>query len=207
MPSSPSSTNPEFWNQRYASDEYHYGTAPNAFVAEHASLIPPGPVLCLGEGEGRNAVFLAGRGHAVTAVDQSAVGLAKARRLAENRRVALTTVVSDLAALSIAPGAWSGIIATFVHLPQPLRRNIHRRVAEGLRAGGVFLLEAYTPEQVKHRTGGPVDQPELLMRLVDLREELVGLEFVVARELEHDFAEGPTHHGIGAVVQIIARKP
>ena len=73
--------NPSFWDNRYAVDDFVFGTAPNEFLRECAERIPAGPVLCLGEGEGRNAVFLAGRGHAVTAVDQSTVGLAKAREL------------------------------------------------------------------------------------------------------------------------------
>ncbi len=196
-----------FWDDRYSGADFFYGTTPNGFIAEHAPLIPPGPVLCLAEGEGRNAVFLATSGHAVTAVDQSAVGLAKARRLADERRVALTTSVADLADFAITPGAWSGIVATFVHLPQPLRRTVHRRVAEGLRPGGVFLLEAYTPDQVRHRTGGPVNQPELLMKLSDLRDELAGLELVVAREFEREVSEGTGHHGLAAVVQIAARRP
>lgn len=198
---------PTFWNQRYAGSEFFYGTHPNAFIAEQADLIPPGPVLCLAEGEGRNAVFLAERGHAVTAMDQAEAGLAKARRLAATRGVPLATFVGDLSDFAIAPGAWSGIVATFVHLPPPLRRDIHRRVAAGLRPGGVFLMEAYTPDQVKHRTGGPVNQPELLMRLDDLRLEFPGLELVIARELERDVFEEPGHRGRGAVVQLAARQP
>ncbi|HVU24926.1 MAG TPA: methyltransferase domain-containing protein, partial [Opitutus sp.] len=104
----------EFWNERYAETGFHYGTEPNAFVAAHAALIPPGPVLCLAEGEGRNAVFLAGLGHAVTAMDQSPVGLAKAQRLAAARGVALQTIVGDLADFALVPGAWSGVVATFM---------------------------------------------------------------------------------------------
>lgn len=196
-----------FWNARYAAAaaEYVYGTAPNAFVAACAPELPPGPVLCLGEGEGRNAVFLAGRGHAVTAMDQSEVSLAKAARLAASRGVALETRVADLAAFAIEPGAWAGIVATFVHLPQPLRREVHARVARGLRPGGCFILEAYTPAQLAHDTGGPRSL-DVLMRLDDLRAELEGLELVVARELEREVVEGSGHTGLGAVVQILARR-
>lgn len=198
---------PAFWNQRYAQPGFFYGTEPNDFVAECAPLLPAGPVLCLAEGEGRNAVFLAGRGHAVTAMDHADAGLAKARRLAAERGVALATTVADLADFVIEPGVWAGIVATFVHLPQPLRREVHRRVAHGLKPGGMFVLEAYTPDQVRHRTGGPVNQPELLMKLAELRDELGGLELVVARELERNTSEGTGHRGLGAVVQIAARRP
>lgn len=196
----------DFWNERYGREPGHfYGTDPNAFLASVAAQIPPGPVLCLAEGEGRNAVHLAMLGHAATAVDQSAVGLAKARDLATARGVTLTTVVADLAVYPFDPGAWSGIVSIFAHLPQPLRRTVHAAVVRGLAPGGVFILEAYTPDQLAFGTGGPKD-PALLMRLEDLRVELAGLELLVAQEIERDVREGTGHTGRAAVVQILARK-
>lgn len=195
-----------FWNERYATPEHFYGTEPNSFLASVAAQIPPGPVLCIAEGEGRNAVFLATLGHAVTAVDQSAVGLAKARDLADVRGVALTTVVADLAGYPIDLGAWSGIVSIFAHLPQPLRRNLHADAVRGLAPGGVFVLEAYTPAQLAFGTGGPKD-PALLMRLEDLRHELAGLALVVAQETERDVREGTGHTGRASVVQVLGRKP
>lgn len=196
----------EFWNERYANPHYIYGTKPNDHVAAMAGQIPAGPVLCLAEGEGRNAVFLAARGHAVTAVDLSAEGIAKAVALAAASGVTLTTHVADLAAFSITPATWSGIVATWAHLPQPLRRNVHAAVVAGLKPGGVFILEAYTPAQIAYGTGGPQD-PALCMTLADLREELAGLELLVARECERDVHEGTGHTGRAAVVQIFGRKP
>lgn len=115
-----------FWNNRYATPHFVYGETPNAFVAEMASQIPAGPVLCLAEGEGRNAVHLATLGHRVTAVDQSEAGLAKARRLAAARGVEIETVQADLGSFAIAPGAWSGIVATFAHLPPAISKSSPR---------------------------------------------------------------------------------
>lgn len=195
-----------FWNDRYAVTGHVYGDAPNAFVAEVAPQIPAGPVLCLAEGEGRNAVHLATLGHRVTAVDQSEVGLAKARRLAGARGVEIETVLTDLAGYPIVAGAWAGIVATFAHLPPALRRQVHRDVVMGLQPGGVFVLEAYTPAQLAFVTGGP-KSPELLMTLASLREELSGLQFLIARELERDVIEGDGHTGRGAVVQVLAKRP
>ncbi|HZL42239.1 MAG TPA: class I SAM-dependent methyltransferase [Verrucomicrobiae bacterium] len=194
-----------FWNSRYAIASYYYGESPNAFVAATASHIPAGPVLCLAEGEGRNAVHLATLGHRVTAVDQSDAGLAKARRLAATRGVEIETMVADLANHSITPNMWAGIVSTFAHLPPALRRKVHADVVLGLRPGGIFILEAYTPAQLAFGTGGP-KSPELLMTLAGLREELAGLEFLVAHELERDVIEGDGHIGRGAVVQILARR-
>lgn len=190
-----------FWDERFARDEFVYGTEPNEFVAAMAARIPAGPVLCLAEGEGRNAVHLAALGHAVTAVDQSATGLAKARRLAVARGVAITTVVADLADFAIAPSAWSGVVVTFGHLPLALRRKVLGTAARGLAPGGVFLLEAYTPAQLAYDTGGPKDEA-LLMTAAALREELAGLRFDVLHEIERDVREGSGHTGRAAVVQV-----
>ncbi|OAM88954.1 class I SAM-dependent methyltransferase [Termitidicoccus mucosus] len=196
----------DHWNERYAATGHFYGTEPNGFLAAMASLIPDGSVLCLAEGEGRNAVHLATLGHRVTAVDQSSVGLDKAQRLAATWGVTLETVVTDLATYPISPGRWAGIISIFAHLPSPLRRNLHAAVVHGLKPGGIFILEAYTPAQLAFNTGGPKDLV-LLMQLDDLHTELAGLNLLVAREIERDVVEGPGHRGRAAIVQVVGRKP
>lgn len=194
-----------FWNNRYAaSKDFVFGTEPNLFLAEMSAQIPTGPVLCLGEGEGRNAVHLAALGHAVTAIDQSEVGLAKARQLATMRGVTVAMQVADLATYKIEPGRWSGIVSIFVHLPVELRRRVYADVVRGLATGGLFILEAYTPAQLAFGTGGPKDVA-LLPTLSALREELAGLELLVARELERDVIEGSSHSGRSAIVQVAAR--
>ncbi|PTX91484.1 class I SAM-dependent methyltransferase [Opitutus sp. ER46] len=195
-----------FWDQRYANASYVYGTQPNDFLVSMAGRIPRGPVLCLAEGEGRNAVFLAERGHAVTAVDGSAVGLRKAQELAASRGVSLVTQVADLADFAITPGAWAGIVSIWAHLPPALRQRVHRQVVAGLQPGGVFILEAYTPAQLRHGTGGPKD-PSLCMTLPALRAELTGLTFHVGCEIERDVKEGVGHTGLAAVVQVCAHRP
>lgn len=195
-----------FWDQRYFLDDFVYGTEPNDFLVASAAAISPGPVLCLAEGEGRNAVWLAERGYEVTAVDQSVVALAKAQRLAAGRGVAIKTIVADLASFTIVSGAWSGIVSLWAHVPAALRRSVHLQAVQGLRPGGVFILEAYTPAQLAFDTGGPRNL-DMLMTGMQLREELAGLEFQILRELERDVREGTKHTGRAAVVQVVARKP
>ena len=193
------------WDERYSTDDYAYGKAPNAFLAERHAAIPKGRVLSLAEGEGRNAVFLALQGYAVTAVDGSAVGLAKARRLAEENGVAIDTVHADLAEFAIGEGQWDGIVSIFCPLPSALRAAVHRRVVAGLRPGGVFLLEAYRPEQVHYGTGGGKDT-DTMQTPESLQQELAGLSFRHLAALERDIVEGSYHTGLGAVVQAIAVK-
>ena len=194
------------WDQRYRTDEYWYGVLPNDFLREHVSALPPrGRVLCLAEGEGRNAVFLAAQGFEVVAVDASAVGLAKAESLAREQRVSITTVQADLTDYILGREAWDGIVSIWCHLPPALRARIHRDVGSALRIGGVFLLEAYTPAQLEFKTGGP-PTAELMPTLAQLRAELAGLEFRFAIERERDVHEGRGHDGRSAVVQVIARR-
>lgn len=196
----------QVWDARYASDEFSYGTAPNDFLAGEAHRIPRGRVLCLAEGEGRNAVFLASLGHSVTAVDFAAEGLRKAERLAKERNVDMTTVQADLANYEPDMDAFTAVISIFAHLPPPVRAQVHRWVPTALRPGGVYILEAYTPAQLAFGTGGPRD-PALLMTLAALREELAPLTIDLGREVERDIHEGILHHGRSATVQVVASRP
>ena len=194
------------WDERYAGPGFAYGLEPNEFLVSVADQLPSGPVLSLAEGEGRNALFLAGRGHDVLAVDQSPVGLAKARQRAMDQNLPLRTQQADLAEFVIEPNAWAGVVSIFCHLPRALRERVHAAVVRGLQPGGVVVLEAYTPRQLGRGTGGPASA-EFLMSLDDLTLELAGLELLHAVELERDVHEGSFHTGRAAVVQVVARKP
>jgi 2-polyprenyl-3-methyl-5-hydroxy-6-metoxy-1,4-benzoquinol methylase len=194
------------WDQRYSSETYAYGTEPNEFLVNMLDKLPDGRVLCLGEGEGRNAVWLAQQGHEVTAVDSSEVGLAKAQRLADARGTKITTVHADLADFEIEPQHWDAIVSIFCHLPPNLRRDVHRQCVRGLRPSGMMLLEAYTPEQLNYRTGGP-PSAELMMDADSLRGEFAGLALLHLQECVRAVHEGTFHDGPGAVVQLLARKP
>jgi SAM-dependent methyltransferase len=193
------------WDVRYNDTEYVYGTAPNEFLESVADQIPRGKVLSLAEGEGRNAVYLAELGCKVLGVDASAVGLSKAQRLADERGVTIETRVADLTDFHIEPDSWDAIVSIFCHLPSGIRSSVHHKVVAGLRPGGVVVLEAYTPTQLKLKTGGP-PTADMLMTLNLLRTELAGLRFVHARELEREVIEGKFHTGRGAVVQVVAVK-
>jgi SAM-dependent methyltransferase len=193
------------WDARYIEEGWAFGKDPNDFLREQADHLPPGRVLCLAEGQGRNAVWLAQRGHDVTAMDQSAAGLEGAKRLAAERGVTITTVRADLDDFEIEPGAWQGIVSIYAHVDGALRAKVHARVERGLTPGGVFVLEAYRPEQIGRGTGGPSDD-DRMVNLARLRRELPSLEFLVAREIDREVLEGHRHRGMSSVVQLVARR-
>jgi len=192
------------WNQRYDSDEFAYGTEPNSFLVRNARLLI-GPVLSLGEGEGRNAVFLASLGLDVLGVDGSDVGLAKAQKLAASRGFAIRTEVADLATYEPPENFYGSVVSISAHLPSKDRKRLHRLVERCLKPGGVMLLEAYTKAQVARNTGGPKD-PDMLMARVDLEKEFPNCEPILSREIEREVVEGAFHTGLASVVQFIARK-
>ena len=193
------------WDARYKEEGWAFGTEPNDFLHEQADHLPKGRVLCLAEGQGRNAVWLAQRGYTVTAMDQSRVGLESARELAAQRGVEITTVLADLADFEIEAGAWQGIVSIYAHVSGDVRARVHARVEKGLAPGGVFVLEAYRPEQIGRGTGGPSDD-DRMVNLERLRRELPSLEFVVAREVDREVLEGHRHRGMSSVVQLVARR-
>lgn len=194
------------WDQRYDQHDYFYGTEPNDFLRAMVGQLPAGGrVLCLAEGEGRNAVWLAAQGYQVTAVDLSAVGLAKGQRLADHNGVSVVWQQADLATFDLGQQCWQGIVSIFAHQPSAIRRSIHQRCVAALAAGGVMVLEAYRPAQLHYHTGGPRDC-DLLPTAAQLQTELAGLQFDRLLELEREVIEGKGHTGRAAVVQLVARK-
>jgi len=194
------------WDERYSEPGFAYGTAPNDFLVSIVDKIPHGKILSLAEGEGRNAVYLASLGYVVTGVDGSEVGLRKAEELAAERGVAITTIHADLSEFEIEPEQWDGVIACYCHLPSAIRIPLHRAAVKGLKPGGVFVLEAFSKEQLGYGTGGP-QSPDMLMSLDDLQQELAGLEFVHAVRIEREVREGSGHTGLASVIQMLGIKP
>lgn len=192
------------WDQRYANDEFVYGTEPNSFLAEHAHLLK-GPVLSLAEGEGRNAVYLASLGLDVLGVDSSTVGLAKAQRLAASRGLSIRTEVADLAEYDPPAGEFGAVVSIFAHLPSAVRRRLYPLVERSLKPGGVLLLEAYSQAQLARHTGGPKDA-DMLLTTADITSAFPQCQTILCQQIEREVLEGAYHTGLASVVQFIARK-
>ena len=194
------------WNERYKGETFYYGDAPNDFLVQVANnLTPKSKILCLAEGEGRNAVYLSTLGHDVTAIDQSEVGLEKLQLLAMQKNVHINTIAADLSDYKIEDKKWDAIISIWCHLPSKLRKQVHAQCVSGLKDSGQIILEAYTPKQLEYKTGGPTDT-DLLMNESALREEFAGLNFIILKEITREIKEGQGHSGMSAVVQLLAIK-
>lgn len=197
---------PPTWNNRYAGDDYVFGTEPNDFLKAVAGEMPSNAnVLCLADGEGRNGVYLAQLGHQITSVDMSNVGLQKAAKLATASNVTITTIQADLANYDLGETQWDCVVSIFFHIPPKLQQIIYPRIIRSLKPAGLLILESYTPDQLKFGTGGPPVAD--LMLTLDLARSAFGeMEFLHAEELERDVVEGIGHTGRAAVLQLIARK-
>lgn len=200
-------TSPPDWDRKFSRDELTYGHRPNAFLRAHAHqvLAHHGSVLSLGEGEGRNGVWLARHGWQVRAVDRSAQALTKLRRWAATAGVHIDTVCDDVARFLPEPAAWDAVVLLHMHLPPTVRRRVHRRAAEALRPGGVLLLEALRPAQLDRATSGP-DDPAMLYRAADLRADFEPLQIKLL-ECEDRHIDAGEHQGLTSVVHLIARRP
>ncbi|WOO39672.1 class I SAM-dependent methyltransferase [Rubellicoccus peritrichatus] len=192
------------WDQRYKEDGFAYGTEPNSFLAERANLLRS-PILSLGEGEGRNAVFLATLSLNVLGVDGSSVGLEKARALARSKGVEIDTELADLSSYNPPENFFNSVVSIFAHLSSDVRQRLYPRVERSLKSGGVLVFEEYAISQLGRDTGGPKDI-DLLTTTADLESLFPNCDLILSREIEREVIEGRHHTGLSSVIQFIARK-
>lgn len=195
------------WDQRYSGVEYHFGTRPAVFLERAAAVLPvPSRILCIADGEGRNSVHLAGLGHAVEAMDSSAIGIEKARALAHAAGVRIRFTEADIASWSWIPGAYDAVVAIFIQFAGPdLRRAIFAGIRRTLRPGGRLLLHGYALRQLANGTGGPPFAENLYTPEI-LRAELAGLRIDRLDDYDAEIHEGTGHSGASALIDLIATR-
>lgn len=195
------------WDARYEAAPGMFGQAPNLFLMEQLHRVAPGMrALSLGDGEGRNGVWLAQKGLAVTALDWSATGMARAAALAAQRGVAMECVVADAAGWDWPDQAFDLVAWVFVHLPPQDREAVAAGVRRALRPGGWLVLECFSPAQEGRRSGGP-RQTELLFTRAVVETGFAGFEVHALLEGTVLLDEGPKHQGLAEVVRAVLRKP
>jgi SAM-dependent methyltransferase len=196
------------WNERYAGGDYLYGEAPNAFLRANTHRLAAGQsALCVADGDGRNSVWLAERGLAVTAFDFAATAIAKARWLAARRGVTVDLHVCDIFAWSWDPGRFDVLVGIFIQfLAEEERAAVFEQMKEALKPGGLFLLEGYRPEELAYGTGGALDESRLYTRAW-LQHQFWGWDILELNEYDTELHEGSNRNGLSALIDIVARKP
>lgn len=145
------------WNRRYANDDFIWSEHPNRSLEQHVRSLSAGRALDLAAGECRNAVWLAGQGWSVEAVDFARLALEKGRRLAQSRQVAerIRLVTADLNHYLPAERAFDLVTLVYLQLPWPELAPILLRAAGAVAPGGTLLLIAHHTHNLTHGHDGP----------------------------------------------------
>jgi SAM-dependent methyltransferase len=194
------------WDDRYRETELMWSRGPNLFIEEICRDLPVGRSIDLAAGEGRNAIWLAEQGWDSTAVDFSAVAIDKARQIAEQRGVTITTEVADLTAYVPTPAGYDLVVIAYLHVPDDQLTPILRRAGEAVAPGGRFVLVGHDAENLERGHGGP-KYPEVLTnphQVVAALDDGLEIERAEVAERHVDTDDGPKT-ALDTVV--VARRP
>lgn len=181
------------WDARYEGRDYLWHLEPNVFVRRFLAAVPAGSAIDVAAGEGRNAVWLASRGWQVTAVDFSAVALAKAGRLAAEQHVEDRVDLVAADALTYQPAEPVDLVViSYFQVSPTERRKALRHAAAWLRPGGTIFVVAHDRANVERGYGGP-SSAEHCYDLNETCEALADLEITHAETMERavETDEGP----------------
>ena len=195
----------EFWNERYAQQEFIYGTEPNEFLREILTLLPIGRIILPCDGEGRNAVFAAKLGWEVNAFDFSPSAKEKARVLAKQEKVNPVFEVADIVEKEFKENSADVVALIYAHFPEGLRQIAHQKAIKWLKPGAKLVLEAFHPNQLENSSGGPKNI-EMLYTEEMLRDDFKELKIENLHSLETNLSEGEFHKGKADIVRLLATK-
>lgn len=182
----------EHWDKRYDTPEYIYGKEPVEFLEDHIDLLPRGKALVLAMGEGRNAVFLAQKGFLVEGCDISPIAVKKALLLAQEKGTEIKAFEADLESYKIEHEKYD-LIACFYYL----QRDLIPQIKEGLKPGGMVIMETYTIDNQRLGFSGPKN-PDYLLKPNELLHLFSDMKVILYREVVVD--------GKKAVASIIAQR-
>ncbi len=194
------------WDERYAGDEYFFGTEPNAFLLSQSELLKRGDsCLAVADGEGRNGVWLAEQGLHVVSVESSQVAMRKAKALAQRRGVTIDFELADLLNWDWGVARFDFVVAIFIQFVTPdKRQQVFDNIKRCLKPGGYILLQGYTPRQIEYGTGGP-SQVENLYTEEMLRAAFSDMDILHLRAHDDHISEGIGHHGMSSLIDMVAR--
>jgi 2-polyprenyl-3-methyl-5-hydroxy-6-metoxy-1,4-benzoquinol methylase len=198
----------QFWDKRFSQAEYVFGKEPNAYLKKQVEkFIQPGAyALCVADGEGRNSVWLAKQGLSVEAFDISPVAIEKANQLASHGQVSVAFTVASTHSWVWKPNHYDLIAAIFIQFATPnMRVDLFAQMRDSLKPGGYLILQGYTPKQLDYKTGGPPSIDHLYTTEL-IQDLLRGMEICDWQEYEAVIHEGEGHHGMSALMGVVARK-
>ena len=197
------------WNDKYAGEDLVFGSTPNEFLTKQAPHYQKGGrILCVGDGEGRNGVWLAEQGFDVVSVDGAENGVRKAAAQAQLRHVAhrFTGICTDLLKWDWPTATFDGIACYHLYFMPEERVVMHHAMMDALKPGGLFTLEVFHPDHVGRGCGGP-NLKELCYRAKDLADDFKNFEIIFMEECERELAPSTFHDGgVAAVTRIVVRK-
>ena len=196
----------EAWDRRHQDKGFVGHLDPNRFLVPEVEGLTPGRALDLAAGAGRNAVWLATRGWAVTAVDWSEIALDKGRRLAEHQAVEVEWVLADLREWEPPARAFDLVIVTYLQPPADERALVWRKAATAVAPGGHLIVIGHDEANLTEGWGGPQDPAHLYtsQEVVDAVGD--DLEAVRAeRVLRREEAEDGEHHAVDNIVVAVRR--
>lgn len=194
-----------FWDERYASNEYVYGTSPNEFFKKELDQLKPGKILLPAEGEGRNAVYAAARGWDVFAFDLSIEGQKKALKLAETKSVSLHYEVAGFEDVALKSESYDAIALTFAHVPPTLRSRYHQKLIDALKPHGTIILVGFSKSQINNTTGGPRNI-EMLFSREELESDFKALSLLQTEYKTVHLSEGEFHSGESDIITMLGKK-
>jgi 2-polyprenyl-3-methyl-5-hydroxy-6-metoxy-1,4-benzoquinol methylase len=202
--------NSQFWDRRYEESGYAYGMKPNEFLRSQYQRLEPGmKALVVGDGEGRNGVWLASRGLEVLSVDLSPVGLDKAKALATQQQLRIQTLCADLTSWNWHKGIYDLVVSIYVHFAPEVRQQMHQSMVAALKPDGLLILKAFNLEQLQYQTeynsGGP-KIPEMLYQAKMLRQDFNGEKIIELTETITELNEGQYHHGKASVIRLVLQQ-
>lgn len=194
-----------FWDERYSSEDYAYGTKPNQFLATRLQHLNPGNILFPGEGEGRNAVYAAELGWNVHAYDNSIAAARKAAKLAGSKNVTIHYKIADINEIHYSENEFNCIALIFLHLAPKDRIPFHKKMLNLLKPGGILLMEAFSKKQLEKSSGGPRNI-NMLYSKEELHADFSSASNLNLNETEIKLNEGTYHQGIASLIRVIAVK-
>lgn len=198
------------WDDRYKTEDFAYGTAPNNYLKEQIEKLNPGSILFPAEGEGRNAIFAAKLGWKVSAFDISEEGKNKALKLAEANNISIDYQVGELETLDFYTTQFDTIALVYAHFPAEIKSKIHQQLDTLLQKEGIIIFEAFSKKHLEYVTknekvGGPKDI-ESLFSIEEIKADFLNYEIIELEEKEIELNEGLFHNGTGSVIRFVGRK-